>query len=307
MTGPTHGGPTSKKAESATAQAPLEDGWYLYGIASVNSGERAPAPTDTTELDVVETPLDLGPDHVRVHLLTHGNLAAVVRRVSLADFTAEALQARLGDPAMLRLAVQLHNDVICAVHQQWAILPAKFGAVYARLEDIAAAIDQRSEALRAQLTRVDGCDEWAIHIYVDQGRVRAAIRADQALDPAYQQLASASPGRAYLLRRKLEDGLAAKVAQVADELALAAYQRLARLAVDGVAERPASPSGDADGEAEVLRAAFLVRRERSAEFVAGVRDAAEDERGWRCTYSGPWPPYSFAAIPERDGDDRQDA
>jgi hypothetical protein len=258
-------------------------------------------------LDVVETSLDLGPDQVRVQLLNRGDLAAVVRRVSLADFTAEALQARLGDPAMLRLAVNVHNDVIYAVHQRSAILPARFGAVYARLEEIAAAIDQRSEALLAQLTRIDGCDEWAVHISVDQRRVWEEIRADQAQDPALRQLATASPGRAYLLRRKLDDSLAARVAQVTDEVAVAAYQRLARLAVDGVAERPAVTSGDADGEAEVLRAALLVRRERSAELVADVRAAAEDDGRWRCTFSGPWPPYSFAAIPERDGDDRQDA
>jgi len=301
------GAETRTEANSSMAEASREDGWYLYGITRLTSGKSAPLWIDTTGVNVTEAHLDLGPDQEPVHLLEIGNLAAVVRRVHLADFTAEALQTRLGDPSRLRLVVQMHNDVIRAVHQERAILPSKFGAVYARLDDVAAAIDQRSDAILAQLTWLDDCDEWAVHVYVDQRVIQAAVRADQALDPAQQQLATASPGRAYFLRRKLDDALAAQTAQVTEEIVLTAYQRLARVAVDAHAERPASPSGHDDAESEVLRAAFLVRRERSEGFVASVRASAEDGQGWRCTYSGPWPPYSFAVSPEMDGDERQDA
>jgi hypothetical protein len=305
--GPTNGGTTSTSLDSATARATHEVGWYLYGITSVSSGERVPAPADATELNVVEAPVDLGPDHGPVQLLKRERLAAVVRQVPLADFTTEALQARLGDPTVLKRLVQMHNAVIGAVHQRQAILPAKFGAVYARLEDVAAAMEQRHEALLAQLERLDGCDEWAVHVYVDQRIVQAQVRTEQNTDPGLHQLAATRPGQAYFLRRKLDDDLAAKTAQVTDDVALAAYERLARLAIDGIAERPARSSGDADGEAEVLRAAFLVRREQTEDFVADVRACADAQGGWRCSCSGPWPPYSFAAIPEKDGDEQQDA
>jgi len=245
--------------------------------------------------------LDLGPDDEPVQVLARGSLAALVRRVSLADFSAEALEALLGDPALLRSTVQMHNDVICAVHRQWPVLPAKFGAVYAHLDDIATAIDQRAEAMLAQLRLLGDCDEWAVHVYVDRRIVQAAIQADQALDSAQQELASARPGRAYFLQRKLADDLAARTEQLTDETSLAAYQRLARWAVDGVAERPADPSVDAEGQAEVLKAAYLVHRERQDDFLADVRAGAEPGRAWRCTHTGPWPPYSFASIPEGDG------
>jgi hypothetical protein len=293
--------------DTTPSPARHEDGWYLYGITSLTPAGGEAAWTATPELDIVGAALDLGPGHVRVQLLKRGHLAAIVRRVALADFTAEALQTQLGDPSRLKLAVQLHNDVIHAVHQRRAILPARFGAVYASLGDIAAAIDQRADALLAQLAWLDGCDEWGVHVYVDRRIVRESVRADQILDPAQQQLTTASPGRAYFLRRKLDDDLAARTARITEEIALAAYERLARLATDGIAERPTGPSGDADREAEVLRATFLVRRERSAEFIADARACADAGRGWHCTYSGPWPPYSFASIPERESDDRQDA
>jgi hypothetical protein len=251
--------------------------------------------------------LDLGAAHVPVQLLVRGSIAAVVRRVSLADFTAEALQSRLGNASQLQAAVRTHNDVIQAVHQARAILPAKFGAVYERLEDVAEAVDRRAGAIQAQLDWLDGCDEWAVHVYVDRRIVQTTIQAELARGRAVDDLATAGPGRAYFLQRKLADDLAARTAQMTDDLAVAAYQRLARAAVDAVAERPAGPSVGADGEVEALKAAFLVRRERQDDFLDDVRACTDAGQAWRCTCSGPWPPYTFATMPEGVGDDRQDA
>jgi hypothetical protein len=300
---PTGEDTRNRRAAPATVSAVHEHGWYLYGITKVSPDRTRPAQDRVAELDVVAAPLDLGPDHARVSLLERGSLAAVVRQVSLADFTPDVLQARLGDPAMLRLAVQMHNDVIGAVHQRWAILPARFGAVYARLEEIASAIDHRADMLLAQLARLDGCDEWAVHIYVDQRIVRESIRADQARGFAHEQLASAGPGRAYFLRRRLDDDLAARTTRATEEIALAAYQQIAESASDAQASWTASPAADVDDDVEVLRAAVLVHRERSTDFVASARAAATDGRAWRCTLSGPWPPYSFASLPDPDGHD----
>jgi hypothetical protein len=296
----------AKVSSSATQPRP-EDGWYLYGITRRNPADGAPAWTSAVEHDVVATPLSPGPAHERVQLLEYGSLVAVVGRVDLADFSAEALQAHLSDPAWLEASVQLHNAVVRAVHQEQAILPAKFGAVYARLADITEAMERDHSVLLVQLEQLDGHDEWAVHVYVNQRIVQAQVRAEQAADPVHQQLAATRPGQAYFLRRKFDDDLATKTAQITERVALTAYQRVARLATAARAGRPASPSGVADGETEVLRAAFLVHRERSEEFVAEVRAHAGDEGEWRCTSSGPWPPYTFAAIAEENGDGQRNA
>jgi hypothetical protein len=256
--------------------------------------------------DDVERPLGPEPGHEPVQLLEHRSIAAVVRPVALADFTAEALRARLADPDWLEAMVQLHNAVIGAVHQERAILPSKFGAVYAHPEDVVAALEQAHDALLARLAWLDGCDEWAVHLYVDQQALRAGLSTDPDTVRLQQDLAAASPGRAYLLRRKLDDDLAERAARISAERAQLTYERLARLATAAQAERPDRPSGEAPGETEVLRAAFLVHRARRDQFLAEVRACAEDADGWRCTSSGPWPPYSFATFDERTGDEQPD-
>jgi hypothetical protein len=277
-------------------------GWYLYGITRRGdlgttwlehgadrgeaAGEVAPA-------------VDSGGDEDEpVQVLECGALAAVVRRVPLAQFNEEALRAR--GSAWIAAMARSHNQVIAAIHQQQAILPAKFGSVYARAEDIKTAVAAAQEALLAQLERVEGCDEWAVHVYVDRPTIEQRVApAHPTIQQLRQDLATASPGRAYLLQRQLADELAAATDQELSELAQAAYDHLARWAVAGQVNRPARSARDARGEGapgeiEVLRAAFLVRRASADTFLAELRSCAEGREGVRCEYSGPWPPYSFA-------------
>jgi hypothetical protein len=229
-------------------------------------------------------------------LLVTGDLAAVVRPVPRSDFTEESLQNRLRDPAVLEEMVRAHNEVIAAVHEQQAILPAKLGGVYARLEDLREALEDGAGSLRAQLDRVEGCDEWAVHIYAEREAVeREVVSNDPSIRRLREDLAKASPGRAYFLQRKLANDLATATDGVLDELARAGYDRLRRLAVDGHVSAAVRASDERPGTIEVLRAAFLVPRAGTEAFIAAV-DALSDERqGEHGEYSGPWPPYSFAA------------
>ena len=117
----------------AGAPASEERGWYLYGITR----RGAPATTQPERGDgdrgMAAWALDLGRDEGEpVQVLDCGALAAIVRRVPLAQFSEEALRARHDDTAWFAAMAHRHNQVIAALYQQQAILPAKFGSIYAR-------------------------------------------------------------------------------------------------------------------------------------------------------------------------------
>ncbi|HKC76703.1 MAG TPA: GvpL/GvpF family gas vesicle protein [Chloroflexota bacterium] len=107
-----------------------------------------------------------------------------------------------------------------------------------------------------------------------------------------------SPGRAYLLQRELDEERAAAMEQALRELPQAAYEHLARGAVAGRVTQAALSTPNAQGEIEVLRAAFLVRRANADTFQAELRSCVEGRDGVHCEYSGPWAPYSFAVPTE---------
>jgi hypothetical protein len=288
----------------AQADAPAADewGWYLYGITRRGALATTQPERGNGDRGTAELALDLGREEGEpVQALDCGALAAIVRRVPLAQFSEEALRARHDDTAWIAAMAHRHDQVIAALHQQQAILPAKLGSIYARAEDLQTAVAEAQEALLAQLERVEGCDEWAVHVYANRAAIAQRVAAAHPTIPQLQhELAAAPPGRAYLLQRQLDEARAAATDQVLRELAQAAYEHLARWAVAGRVTPPARSSPEAHGGIEVLRAAFLVRRARADTFLAELRSHIEGRDGLHCEYSGPWAPYSFAVPTEED-------
>lgn len=253
-------------------------GWYFYGIT--RSGSLA------TVLEESEgEPLQL---------LESSGISAVVRQVPLADFSQAVMRERLQSASDLEAIVRSHHRVIEAIHAQQAILPAKFGMVYAHAGEIVSALQSERETLLPQLERLEGCDEWALHLYANRAPVRDRIAAsDPTIRLWRDELASARPGRAYLLERQLSRALEGATRQELTAVAQTAFDRLSRFAVAGQVT-PVGPLEGEDDEVEILRAAFLVGRESVELFAAQVR-AMMDSYGLRFESNGPWPPYSFAA------------
>jgi hypothetical protein len=286
----------------AGAPAAEEWGWYLYGVTRRGALATTQPERGNGARGTADVARDLGGDEGEpVQVLDCGALAAIVRRVPLAQFSEDALRARHDDTAWFAAMARLHNQVIAAIHQQQAILPAKFGSIYAHTEDVQTAVAEAQETLLAQLQRVEGCDEWAVHVYADRPAVAQRITAEHpTIHQLQHDLAVAPPGRAYFLQRALDEERAAATEQALRELAQAAYEHLARGAVAGRVTQPARSTPEAHAEIEILRAAFLVRRAHADTFLAEVRSCVEGCDGVRCDDSGPWAPYSFVVPIEEE-------
>ncbi len=287
--------PTNPKTISPPANPELpaapgesEQGCYLYGITSSEVASQVAA----------NLTADGGEPLV---IVEQDKLAAVTRTVLRAEFSSEALQARAQDLAWLESMVREHNRVIEQMHQRGPVLPGKFGAVYPNSEALQNALAEARDVLLAQLGRLQNSDEWGIHLYADRQAVQRLAGEHPALQQLQNDLAAASPGRAYLLKRKLADAMTDITEEALSALALASYNRLAAHAVAGqISPRPPQPA-DSASEREALRAAFLVQRGARDDFLQEIERLVQAQDGLRCEYSGPWPPYSFASI---DGEDR---
>lgn len=272
-------------------------GWYFYGITERDSltptllascgGSRSPG----CNAALGESPLEL------VEL---SSLAAVVRRVLLEDFRPAALNDRLHNDNALEVMVRCHNDVVEAIHARQAILPSKLGVVYTHADDILSALRPAHDTLLRKLHRLRSCDEWAVHLYADEAMVRERIAdAEPALRKLRNELAVARPGRAYFLEQQLRDDLRTAAEQALLTHAEKTFDRLSTFAVDALAS-PTKSRADATDQVEILRASFLISRDIAEQFRAEVQLCSDESAGVRCEYTGPWPPYSFAA--QEDGE-----
>lgn len=282
-------------SDAAAASAPAGDtvGWYLYGITrareEASDGIGATMTMSADDGEPVET-------------IFSGSLLAVVRRVPVNDFSAEALSARAEDPAWIEMTARRHNAVIEAVHRTRTILPAKFGCVYACADDVRAALREEHDALLASLHWLDGCDEWGVRLHGDVATIRQRADLEQeSVQRLRYELSSATPGRAFFLQRKVEEELANAVDHLLDDLIEHAYAEFAHHARAGQVTRLMTGSQLPRDEetTEILRAAFLVPHEVADVFVEDVRRFSQSQPGLWSEYSGPWPPYSFAAHVEQ--------
>ena len=266
-------------------------GWYLYGITRRGALADVLVEADA-EHGVGDTtaPSDVAP----LELLECCGLAAVVRSVPLAEVSPTALEERLRSATELEAMVRSHNRVIESIHARQAILPVKFGAVYAHRQDILDALRSACDSLLPQLHRLHECDEWAVHLYADRAVVRERVASRiPALSRLRAEHAAARPGRAYFLERQLRDELETASRQSLATLAQSAFDRLSAAAVAGKVSA-VRPVADATAEVEILHAAFLVARDGIEQFDAELRSVADASEGLRCECSGPWPTYSFA-------------
>jgi hypothetical protein len=146
-----------------------------------------------------------------------------------------------------------------------AVLPVRFGRGFGDVRDLEAAAGRLEHDIEQRLEEVRGCVEIGLHV----------VAPPQQSEPE-------ATGRDYMQRR-LRD------LSRAEELAAEIHAPLAEHARD--ATRTLSV-----GATALLRAAYLVPEDHVDSFKVHVQGAQRrhPELSFACT--GPWPPYSFAAL-----------
>jgi hypothetical protein len=156
------------------------------------------------------------------------------------------------------------------------LLPMRFGTVLTDEPAVRAMLTERAEQLHAGLERVRGAVELGI---------RAGWR-DGARPTESDGQSGETEGTAYMLKRLALHRQACDLVDRLDPLTGLARDIHVRLV--GQADLP------------VLEA-YLVNRDRVAEFTERVRDIDERHPEIELVCTGPWPPYSFASL---SGDER---
>jgi hypothetical protein len=222
----------------------------------------------------------------------HDGLFAIYTPVSDEEFSQEAVDRRAGDLEWLGAIGYRHQNVAAELMKSTAIIPLRAFTLFSTAEALDRYLHDNRELLAKTLERLDGKREWTLRVEFDAARFSEALisRVDSLRELA-RQIESANPGRAFLLRKKLDDEKkrASRDAeqQVVGEIESAV---LDRLKCETVAESRLDREG-AFPQINVL----LNRDEESTlqELLDGLA-ARYDQEGVTVALTGPWPPYTFA-------------
>ena len=182
-----------------------------------------------------------------------------------------------------------HQEIVTHLAKSWSMLPVSFGLIADDLDQVHHILDKNRDILIEQLNRVGGNVEMTIALKW------TAENIPQYFVDRYPELKAA---RAMIVegRASREDQI--ELGRVYDSLMNAERSTHTKVFMDNLSpiskELEVQPNRD---DADVIRLACLIAREKEEEFTAAVYQAAElftDD--FAITFNGPWPPYTFVKL-----------
>jgi hypothetical protein len=261
---------TATRAPEAVVDAPLapapEGGRYVYGI--IGSRET-----------VTFGKMGIGGSNELVYTVEHKDIAAVVSKTDVYIF----------DPT--RENALAHEHVIETVMKTHTIIPMSFGTVFRTDEDIREVLRSIYPSLKDVLKQMSGKVEFGLKVNWDRDEVIEQLkREDEEVRHFHQEITRKHLQSTYFARmqlgRMIEKALAERCSGYVREI----YEELRGCCV---ASRDNKPIGDK----MILNAAFLIEKDREAQFDEAVNRIARrygDRLNFK--YTGPWPPYNFVNI-----------
>lgn len=236
---------------------------------------------------------DFGPvgiENARVYSLSYQDISALVH-----DCSPEPYQ---GDEQSLARWVQVHSDVIdLAWTETGSILPMRFDVVAkadaerSADENVRRWLAAEYHHLRAKLEEFRDKVELGVQILWDPAVVAERVARDsEELQALRAEMAGKSKGLAYFHQHRIAEAIKRELERKASRDFEASYERLREHAEDVHVNRVRK----LDGKMMIANLSLLARKEQ-VEVVGAVLGQFADEEGVEVVFSGPWPPYTFAA------------
>ena len=219
-------------------------------------------------------------------------VSAVFTAVDAEAFSQEAIDQRAGDLEWLGAIGYRHQAVVADLMKRTSIVPLRAFTLFSSEEALRAFLHEHAQSLKKTLERLDGKQEWTLRVEFDPGRWSESLssRVD-SLRLLQSEIESAPPGKAFLLRKKLEDerkrSSKAAEQQVVGEIEQSVLEKLRCETLSETRERR-------DGAFPQIN--VLINRDEEAalqELHASLLDRYEAE-GVTLALTGPWPPYTFS-------------
>ncbi|MGB7555555.1 MAG: GvpL/GvpF family gas vesicle protein [Candidatus Korobacteraceae bacterium] len=243
-----------------------QEGRYVYGI--IQSKE-----------PVTFGKMGIGGAGQMVYAVTHGDISAVVSRTGVFIF----------DPT--RENALAHEHVIETVMKTHTIIPMSFGTVFRTEDDIREVLRSIYPSVKDVLKQMEGKVEFGLKVSWDRDHIVEELRRDhEEIHRFHQEITRKHLQSTYFARMQLGRMIEKALTERSGEYLREIYEGLRTICV---ASRDNKPIGDK----MIMNAAFLIEREREAEFDAAVNRIAKkfgDRLNFK--YTGPWPPYNFVNI-----------
>ncbi len=227
-------------------------------------------------------------------------LFTALTEVPAEEFSQEALKKNFRDLSWVERYARKHESVIDALMQRATVVPCRFPTLFYSESSVAEFVEQNYDALAALLEKLRGKEEWGIKIYAHPELFCDAIAKDPALQELDGQIATATQGKAFLLKKRRQELLEELLLRRRQEAVQQAVSRLQTFAIEMKFNTLLPKEVTERNEEMILNAALLIESAKTETFLEEVeRLRAElSVQGIYLEPSGAWAAYNFCRLPQ---------
>ena len=231
------------------------------------------------------------------------DFCAVVKDVSADEFAEENLKKNLQDIQWLEANVRDHIRIIGRIMETGTVIPFKFGTIFNTKPGLETFLRDYSASLDENFQLISGKEEWAVKIYYRR-KVLVDMIDELSLESAAleKQIMASSPGKAFLLQRKKEVLVNNEIERICKAYGQLHYDEFNKLSESTSLNNLLPKELSGREEAMILNAAFLVCKNKVIDFRSTVDKLRNKDGnpGFIIEVTGPWPPFSFISVKEKE-------
>lgn len=255
-------------------------GRYVYGIA---------AGKGTLKLGAI------GVEHNEVYTIPYKELCAIVHNCPAAPYQTD-------DDGTVKLWLKTHHSVLEEARRIFdTIIPLGFDCILQPKDDAVSPnqvvrnwLKTDYAWLRALMQKIQGRDEYVVQVSYQPTVIGKQLATQNiAIKEIMATMTTKSPGTAYMYKQRLERAVKAETERLANEWFQDLYGRLKCHCDALIVEQTKKTDKD---KVMLLNLSCLVARER-VDHLGEELEKINGMDGFSVHFSGPWPPYSFAAKP----------
>jgi hypothetical protein len=255
-------------------------GRYVYGIAA--GGEA----------------LRLGPigiESSEVYTIPYRDLCALVHNCPTEPYQSS-------NDGIVKGWVRTHQSVLDGAKERFGtIIPLGFDTILQSKGDSISPdqvvrdwLKEDYDRLCTMMQKIRGRDEYGVQVSYEPGVIGKQIsQQNEEVRKVSEEMATKSPGMAYMYRQKLEKVVKAEMERLADNWFTDFYGRIKKHADDIVVEKTKKMHKD---RVMLLNLSCLVAKDNIGALGEEL-ERINNMEGFSVRFTGPWPPYSFVAKP----------
>ncbi len=254
-------------------------GRYVYGVAP--TGRRV-------------TLGQIGIEGSEVYTIRYKDLCAVVHNCPTEPYQSD-------NEEVVKGWVKTHQKVLDEAKERFGtLIPLGFDVIIQPKDDTISSeqmvkdwLREDYDRLRSVMEKIKGKDEYGVQISYDP-KVMSKFIAEQSEEvrKIKKEIATKSPGMAYMYKQKLEKAVKAEMERFADEWFKGLYEKIKRHTDDIVVEK----TKRLKDKVMLLNLSCLMAKEK-VKSLGKELEKINNMEGFSVHFSGAWPPYSFVAKP----------